>query len=207
MKVKLAENPVAISERKPLCRRESNNVDIEDILAHTPEDPSIAFSTVFELGGPGGEALVKSPGNTVCNTHSRLATIAKYVASTGQILNIGDVPSWMREEVCNDEDEESDFTTRCILCMPIFNGQKTVIGVAQLINKVTRQPFTDCDVSIFEAFAIFCGLGIHNTQMYENACKLMAKQKVFQRYLTFCGIGIQNAQLFEMSILEFERNQ
>jgi hypothetical protein len=74
-----------ISERKPLCRRESNNVDIEDILAHTPEDPSIAFSTVFELGGPGGEALVKSPGNTVCNTHSRLATIAKYVASTGQV--------------------------------------------------------------------------------------------------------------------------
>ncbi|KAI5714383.1 hypothetical protein M8J76_016146 [Diaphorina citri] len=174
-----------ISERKPLCRRESNNVDIEDILAHTPEDPSIAFSTVFELGGPGGEALVKSPGNTVCNTHSRLATIAKYVASTGQILNIGDVPSWMREEVCNDEDEESDFTTRCILCMPIFNGQKTVIGVAQLINKVTRQPFTDCDVSIFEAFAIFCGLGIHNTQMYENACKLMAKQKVALECLSY----------------------
>ena len=38
--------------------------------------------------------------------------------------------------------------------------------------------FTEGDISIFEAFAIFCGLGIHNTQMYENACKLMAKQKV-----------------------------
>lgn len=38
--------------------------------------------------------------------------------------------------------------------------------------------FSESDVSIFEAFAIFCGLGIHNTQMYENACKLMAKQKV-----------------------------
>uniref|UniRef100_A0A8D8VUM6 Phosphodiesterase n=2 Tax=Cacopsylla melanoneura TaxID=428564 RepID=A0A8D8VUM6_9HEMI len=175
-----------ISERKPLCRRESNNVDIEDILSHTPDDSNIAFSTVFELGGPSGEASIKSPGNTVCNTHSRLATIAKYVASTGQILNIGDVPSWMREEACNDEDEDnSDFTMRCILCMPIFNGQKTVIGVAQLINKVTLQPFTDCDVSIFEAFAIFCGLGIHNTQMYENACKLMAKQKVALECLSY----------------------
>uniref|UniRef100_A0A8D9B1L7 3',5'-cyclic-GMP phosphodiesterase n=1 Tax=Cacopsylla melanoneura TaxID=428564 RepID=A0A8D9B1L7_9HEMI len=102
------------------------------------------------------------------------------------ILNIGDVPSWMREEACNDEDEDnSDFTMRCILCMPIFNGQKTVIGVAQLINKVTMQPFTDCDVSIFEAFAIFCGLGIHNTQMYENACKLMAKQKVALECLSY----------------------
>lgn len=47
------------------------------------------------------------------------------------------------------------------------------------------QPFADPDVSIFEAFAIFCGLGIHNTQMYENACKLMAKQKVALECLSY----------------------
>ena len=29
-----------------------------------------------------------------------------------------------------------------------------------------------------QAFAIFCGLGIHNTMMYEQACKLLAKQTV-----------------------------
>ncbi|KAG8237830.1 hypothetical protein J437_LFUL002439 [Ladona fulva] len=46
-------------------------------------------------------------------------------------------------------------------------------------------PFSDSDVSIFEAFAIFCGLGIHNTQMYENACKLMAKQKVALECLSY----------------------
>lgn len=40
-------------------------------------------------------------------------------------------------------------------------------------------------MSIFEAFAIFCGLGIHNTQMYENACKLMAKQKVALECLSY----------------------
>lgn len=45
--------------------------------------------------------------------------------------------------------------------------------------------FTDSDVSIFEAFAIFCGLGIHNTQMYESACKLMAKQKVALECLSY----------------------
>lgn len=58
-------------------------------------------------------------------------------------------------------------------------------GVAQLINKDNGAPFTDCDVSLFEAFAIFCGLGIHNTQMYENACKLMAKQKVALECLSY----------------------
>jgi cGMP-specific 3',5'-cyclic phosphodiesterase len=36
----------------------------------------------------------------------------------------------------------------------------------------------ESDIVLFEAFAIFCGIGIHNTKMYEGACKLMAKQKV-----------------------------
>lgn len=34
-----------------------------------------------------------------------------------------------------------------------------------------NQHFTHTDVNTFEAFAIFCGLGIHNTQLYEGACK------------------------------------
>lgn len=38
--------------------------------------------------------------------------------------------------------------------------------------------FSESDIALFEAFAIFCGIGIHNTKTYENACKLMAKQKV-----------------------------
>lgn len=75
--------------------------------------------------------------------------------------------------------------TRSILCMPIVNGQRQVIGVAQLINKDNGFSFTDSDVTIFEAFAIFCGLGIHNTQMYESACKLMAKQKVALECLSY----------------------
>lgn len=48
-------------------------------------------------------------------------------------------------------------------------------------------------MSLFsQAFAIFCGLGIHNALMYEQACKLLAKQSVamevynyFQQNLTY----------------------
>lgn len=52
--------------------------------------------------------------------------------------------------------------------------------------------FTSCDISIFEAFAIFCGLGIHNTQMYESACKLMAKQKVALECLSYHATAPQD---------------
>ncbi|XP_049534052.1 cGMP-specific 3',5'-cyclic phosphodiesterase isoform X3 [Anopheles darlingi] len=86
-------------------------------------------------------------------------------------------------------------SVRSILCMPIINGQKTVIGVAQLINKQNNLQFTNCDISIFEAFAIFCGLGIHNTQMYESACKLMAKQKVALECLSYHATASQDQTL------------
>ena len=36
-----------------------------------------------------------------------------------------------------------------------------------------------------QAFSIFTGLGIHNCQMYENACRLMAKQTVALEVLSF----------------------
>lgn len=138
------------------------------------------FTTIFELRAVGGETHVSRPSPADLQ-NSTLAQIAGYAASTGQILNIGDVRSWLKEQNTYTD----AVTARTILCMPIINGKKTLIGVAQLINKANCSPFTDCDVSLFEAFAIFCGLGIHNTQMYENACKLMAKQKVALECLSY----------------------
>lgn len=125
------------------------------------------------------EAKIYRP--TSGNLTSPLGQIAGYVAATSQVLNIGDVASWSKRKVFQVGTEP----IRSILCMPIVNGQHTVIGVAQLINKDSGFSFTDSDVSIFEAFAIFCGLGIHNTQMYESACKLMAKQKVALECLSY----------------------
>lgn len=63
-----------------------------------------------------------------------LGRIAKYVVFSGEILNIGDVASWLKTPVMETGSEPA----RSILCMPIANGQKEVIGVAQLINKVHK---------------------------------------------------------------------
>lgn len=138
------------------------------------------FTTIFELRAAGCETIVTRPSPADLQS-STLAQIASYAARTGQILNIGDVKTWLKDSKTAPDAMEA----RAILCMPIINGKKTMIGVAQLINKTNNSPFTDCDVSLFEAFAIFCGLGIHNTQMYENACKLMAKQKVALECLSY----------------------
>jgi hypothetical protein len=48
------------------------------------------------------------------------------------VLNLSNVGAWLGE---NLEDRDG-FVPKTMLCLPIFNGQRDVIGVAQLINKV-----------------------------------------------------------------------
>ncbi|KAG7200832.1 hypothetical protein KM043_003202 [Ampulex compressa] len=178
---KIVERPgKSVQEsRKPLSRRESNNIEMEDIFQQHSTNESSKFTMVFEMDNETEEARVYRPSSG--DLSSPLGQIARYVAATGQILNIGDVATWLKRDIIQTGAE----LIKSILCMPIVNGQRSVIGVAQLINKDNGTSFTDSDVSIFEAFAIFCGLGIHNTQMYESACKLMAKQKVALECLSY----------------------
>ncbi|XP_054730274.1 cGMP-specific 3',5'-cyclic phosphodiesterase [Anastrepha obliqua] len=174
---KIIEKPNQLQSRLNRAIKDVDGEENEDKKART------RFTVLFELGASNQSANISRPSvNDLCN--STLAQIAQFVATTGQIVNISDVHEWVREHNQIRTENEID-ATKAILCMPIANAQKTVIGVAQLINKSTGLPFTDSDVSIFEAFAIFCGLGIHNTQMYENACKLMAKQKVALECLSY----------------------
>lgn len=58
-----------------------------------------------------------------------------------------------------------------------------IAGVCQLVNKMDDasgevKAFNRNDEQFLEAFAIFCGLGIQNTQMYEAVERAMAKQEV-----------------------------
>lgn len=68
---------------------------------------------------------------------STLAQIAQNVATTGNVFNISKVSDWLNEhpEVKASDNDRID-SIESILCMPIVNGQKKVIGVVQLINKV-----------------------------------------------------------------------
>ncbi|ODM93439.1 cGMP-specific 3',5'-cyclic phosphodiesterase [Orchesella cincta] len=174
--------PASSGDRKPLSRRESKTASSPEVVT----EESINFQMVFELKNDDLEREVRRPStNEIQN--SPLTQIAKYVAANSEILNIGDAITWYGESMDVSTSNEVvraqppnvyNALPKSILCMPIYNGQRQVIGVAQLINKSNNQHFTHTDVNTFEAFAIFCGLGIHNTQLYEGACKLMAKQSV-----------------------------
>lgn len=101
--------------------------------------------------------------------------IAGYVADSGEPVNIPDAYADAR---FNDAiDSRTGYRTQALLCMPIKDSGGEVLGVAQVINKLNGDRFTETD------------------------------EKVFASYLQFCGIGLRNAQLYEQSQLEIKRNQ
>nr|XP_029715287.1 dual 3',5'-cyclic-AMP and -GMP phosphodiesterase 11-like isoform X3 [Aedes albopictus]XP_029715288.1 dual 3',5'-cyclic-AMP and -GMP phosphodiesterase 11-like isoform X3 [Aedes albopictus] len=109
--------------------------------------------------------------------------ITGYVATTGETVNIGN--AYEDDRFDPSVDEGQSFRHKTILCMAIKNSLGQIIGVIQLINKFDELNFTKNDENFVEAFAIFCGMGIHNTHMYEKAIVAMAKQSVTLEVLSY----------------------
>jgi len=152
------------------------------------------FSRVFDLetleidleNGKGNDDFSTRDGRFPVN-----AGITGFVAATKQTVNIPDAYSDKKFDPSVDGDPsvegEQKFKHRTILCMPIMYSNKPnkVLGVFQLVNKFDNLPFTKNDENFVEAFAIFCGMGIHNVHMYEKTVLAMAKQQVTLEVLSY----------------------
>ncbi|XP_012500801.1 PREDICTED: cGMP-specific 3',5'-cyclic phosphodiesterase [Propithecus coquereli] len=155
------------------------------------EDCSDSFSSVFHMEC---EELEKSSDTLTRERDANKINYmyAQYVKNTMEPLNIPDISKdkrfpWTNENTGNVNQQ----CIRSLLCTPIKNGKKNkVIGVCQLVNKMEEntgkvKPFNRNDEQFLEAFVIFCGLGIQNTQMYEAVERAMAKQMVTLEVLSY----------------------
>uniref|UniRef100_A0A3B5MQ25 Phosphodiesterase n=1 Tax=Xiphophorus couchianus TaxID=32473 RepID=A0A3B5MQ25_9TELE len=154
------------------------------LLLEDIDSPVVKFSKTFELMSP------------LCNMDRDISmeklscsdwlinnSIAELVASTGLPVNISDVCQDPRFDA--EADQASGFHIRSVLCVPIWNRTHQIIGVAQILNRLDRKTFDDADQRLFEAFVIFCGLGINNTMMYNQVKKTWAKQSVALDMLSY----------------------
>ncbi len=82
--------------------------------------------------------------------------IAGRVARTGETLNITD--PYSHPDFNPEVDRNTGYRTQSILCMPIFDRQRNILGVAELLNKHGGQPFTQADEQAFREFAAPLGL-------------------------------------------------
>uniref|UniRef100_A0A7N9AVG6 Phosphodiesterase n=1 Tax=Mastacembelus armatus TaxID=205130 RepID=A0A7N9AVG6_9TELE len=144
------------------------------------EDSMNSFSSVFHMEYEELDEVLDAPKRD-CDVSQINYMYAQYVKNTMQPLNISDATKDQRFPWTVNHTSSQ---IKSLLCTPIRNGKKDkVIGVCQLVNKMDEasgnvKAFNRNDEQFLEAFAIFCGLGIQNTQMYETVERAMAKQEV-----------------------------
>ncbi|XP_051576928.1 cGMP-specific 3',5'-cyclic phosphodiesterase-like isoform X3 [Myxocyprinus asiaticus] len=147
------------------------------------------FSSVFHMEYKDLDGSLDP--NRECDVNKINYMYAQYVKNTMKPLNIADVTKDQRFPWTSENSQSTNCQMKSLLCTPIRNGKKDkVIGVCQLVNKMDEvswevKTFNRNDEQFLEAFAIFCGLGIQNTQMYETVERAMAKQEVTLEVLSF----------------------
>ncbi|XP_046405591.1 dual 3',5'-cyclic-AMP and -GMP phosphodiesterase 11 isoform X2 [Ischnura elegans] len=155
---------------------------VQVLLVHEASKGS--FSRVFDLEA--SDLNSEDVDSRISPFESRFPInigITGHVATTGETVNIPD--AYQDDRFDKMVDEGIGFCHRSILCMAIKNSSGQIIGVIQLVNKFDNLVFTKNDENFVEAFAIFCGMGIHNTHMYEKAVIAMAKQSVTLEVLSY----------------------
>lgn len=91
--------------------------------------------------------------------------LAGHVARSGETLNIDDVYT---HPLFNQEiDKKTGYRTRTMLCMPIRNRERAIIGVVQVINKRAGL-FTKRDIELLESLTRMLSLTLENAILYEN---------------------------------------
>uniref|UniRef100_A0A8C9Y498 Phosphodiesterase n=1 Tax=Sander lucioperca TaxID=283035 RepID=A0A8C9Y498_SANLU len=154
------------------------------------DDSMNSFSSVFHMEYEELGEVLDAPKRD-CDVSQINYMYAQYVKNTMQPLNIADVTKDQRFPWTRENPDHTSNQIKSLLCTPIRNGKKDkVIGVCQLVNKMDEasgsvKAFNRNDEQFLEAFAIFCGLGIQNTQMYETVERAMAKQEVTLEVLSY----------------------
>lgn len=129
---------------------------------------------------------------------------AGQVAETGETLNIGfDLYNHPDAETAKSTDERTKYRTCSLLCMPVYNSDKELIGVTQLINKTKqgdhppynpedwpnapecwKASFNRSDQEFMEAFNIQAGVALQNAKLFAKVRQQEQMQRDILRSLT-----------------------
>jgi len=117
---------------------------------------------------PKGEKLIYSTFSVEIDTKS----IAGYVASTGQLLNIpavDTIDAAAPYQFNNSFDLQSNYTTRALLTIPLANPTGDAIGILQVINPRDERnfiiPFSENNETIMMSFASIAAVALERARM------------------------------------------
>src|ERR1017187_2994352 len=165
-----------------ISRRMSEMDSLDEVLN------TLVEMTTAELGSERGSLFLNDPDTN--ELYSRVAQgnfqreirilntsgIAGYVFTTGEGLIVHD--AYSDPHFNRSVDEQTGFTTRSILCVPIKTARGAIIGVAQTLNK-KRGRFSRSDLTLFEAMASHSTLALQSAQFIERLEKIRKQELEF----------------------------
>ncbi|MEQ2307927.1 Rod cGMP-specific 3',5'-cyclic phosphodiesterase subunit alpha, partial [Ameca splendens] len=76
--------------------------------------------------------------------------------------------------------DESGWTIKNVLCMPVVNKKEEIVGVATFYNRKDGKPFDEMDETLMESLTQFLGWSVLNTDTYDKMNKLENRKDIFQ---------------------------
>lgn len=92
--------------------------------------------------------------------------IAGHVASSGETVSLANVYDDPRFD--RTIDERTGYHTQTMLCMPLRNKEREIIGVFQILNKKSAI-FDDQDTAFLDALSTHAAIALENARLYHEA--------------------------------------
>jgi phosphoserine phosphatase RsbU/P len=104
--------------------------------------------------------------------------VAGRVAETGEVVNVAD--AYKLDYFEPSFDHKFNYHTRSLLCLPIRHRTGEIVGVIQLLNRVTGDQFTADDVDFLQKLSGHIAMALENARMHRE---IVEKQRM-ERDLT-----------------------
>lgn len=114
--------------------------------------------------------------------------LAGYVVKTGETVNIVDA---YKDSRFNPEvDTKTGYRTKTILCMPITNNNREIIGAVQVLNKIDGV-FTANDEDLLVAIGGSASIALENAQLFDKMLQMYHEQKLmFDSFIDTLAMSI-----------------
>jgi adenylate cyclase len=128
--------------------------------------------------------------------------IAGFVYNSGESVISND--PYTNPHFNRSVDEQTDFVTRSVLCVPVRTGKGNVIGIAQVLNKRTG-PFDESDQLLFEAMTSQAALALESAQFIERMQTLRKQEMEFINVVSEVTADIKLSSLLQKVMGEATR--
>jgi GAF domain-containing protein len=156
------------------CALLNSSLNIEDVLDNAmkwaEEFINAEASSIYELDEEKNELLIRIARGVKKEPVTGLTIkvgegIAGFVIQKGQPQVIQDVS---KDRRFNDKiDKITGYKTRSMICVPLILKGK-VLGAIQVLNKKSREPFTNVDLQLLVAMAQQIAVAMENARLYQR---------------------------------------